>query len=115
MIDSLASIVVRLIRPKKTNPEILAGLEWKFKSMKEETKTIAPFDYSRYQNIDNHLSIKLRDYKEETIHESETELDMLIIDNDSELEAEPDIDVNYNPDAYYYYTTVLKEEYNQDY
>lgn len=39
--------------------------------MKEQTKMMAPSDYFTYQNRDNSLSIKFRDYKEEVVHESE--------------------------------------------
>lgn len=91
-----------------------AELEWRMRSIREETRTITP-DYSTYQNRDNNLYIKFRDYKEEATHESEIELDMLIIDNGNEPEEELDIDDDYDPDAYYYYTTDSEEEDNPDY
>lgn len=85
MIDSLASNGIRLIRPKETNLEDLAGLEWKIKPMREETRIMIPSDYSTFQNRDN-LSVKFRDYKEETLQESESEMDMLNIESDDEPE-----------------------------
>lgn len=116
IIDSLASKGIKLIRLGETNLEDLTWLEWKIKSIIEESRTIIPYDYSTYQKKYNTISIKFRGYKEEANHESDNELDMRIIDKiDDELIDKPDTDDNYNPDAYYYYSIDSKEEDNPDY
>lgn len=67
MIDSLASIGIRLIRPKENYHEDLAILEWKIKPIREEIRTIVPSNYSTFQNRDNRLYIKFKNYMEEPI------------------------------------------------
>lgn len=109
MIDSLASKRIKLIRPKESYPKDLARLEWRIKPMREETRIMASLDYSTFQNRDNSLSIKFKDYREELVHENEYEVHMLIID--IKLEDEPEIS-DYDPDAYYYYSTSFEKEYN---
>lgn len=98
IIDSLASTRIRLVRSTKNNFEDLAGLELKMKSMKDETRTIAPSNYSTFQNMENNLSIKFRDYKEELILESESDIRKIKIDNEEDYYS---YDENDNEEDYY--------------
>lgn len=66
--------------------------------MKDENRTIAPSNYSTFQNMENNLSIKFRDYKEELILESESDIRKIKIDNEEDYYS---YDENDNEEDYY--------------